>query len=153
MVYPPVVGPSPRYRTIIANTPSPSPPPPYTLYSDPSILVHPQPHLQFHPQFLWYPYPPLMDSVVPFQAASSSMAQDLDCLSPADGPPCISTSPNSHHSQTPGTENGIPSSASPSGTADARINTPSVPAACLACVSFVHFSLSWRSHDEASHPH
>ena len=115
---------------------TPSPPPSYTLYSQ--THSYSQPTASPAANFVWYPHPPVMNSMASFSTVHGSIAKDMDLISsPPDDPPSSSASPNSsHHSQilgAPGT------SMSPSATTEGRVNTPSVPAACLACVSLILF--------------
>lgn len=104
------------------STPTPSPPPlsPYTFYAGlPNT------------SYVWYP--PVMDHVQSPYLQAHSMGKDMDSFSGPEDPPSSSASPNSH---MVGLDGLASAAASPSATTEARMNTPSVPAACLACVSF-----------------
>lgn len=104
------------------STPTPSPPPlsPYNFYAGlPNT------------SYVWYP--PVMDHVQSPYLQARSLGKDMDSFSGPEDPPSSSASPNSHMLGLDGLAS---AAASPSATTEARMNTPSVPAACLACVSF-----------------
>ncbi|KAF7554656.1 hypothetical protein G7046_g6762 [Stylonectria norvegica] len=99
------------------TTPSP-PHPPQIFYSHFPPVSAPAP-------FDWYPDPFAMDL-----GSSFSSGKDADSFSGAEDPHSNSTSPNS---LSIGLDGLVTGSTSPSTVADGRANTPSVPAACLAC--------------------
>ncbi|KAJ3527993.1 hypothetical protein NM208_g10430 [Fusarium decemcellulare] len=105
-------------QTIYSPYPSPSyqPNSPYTFYAGPQ-----------NPAYIWYP--PVMDAATSIHNAPSNGVRDDGFSGPEDFA-SSSTSPNS---QALGFDGRGSPSASPSATTEARVNIPSVPAACLAC--------------------
>ncbi|KAK7417014.1 hypothetical protein QQZ08_011772 [Neonectria magnoliae] len=110
---------APNPTQIIYSTPTPSPPPlyPYNFYADlPNT------------SYVWYP--PVMDHSPPPYLHNHSVGKDMDSFSGPEDPPSSSASPSSHMLALDSLAFAAPS---PSGSNDNRVNTPSVPAACLAC--------------------
>lgn len=109
---------------------SPTPSPPHSPYNFYGGLTQ--------ASYVWYP--PVMDPAQPSFTQTPSFGKEMDAYSGPEDPPSSSASPNSQFlglgSQAP----------SPSASAsETRVNIPSVPAACLACVSFPFLPLLYLS--------